>query len=107
MQNLPVGGTAPGAVPADNLPTAPSQVAEPPQVVELGVTTSEWAIMVRYLWQLLAAGTATGAAYLISLLGYHFQIPPDVLTAIVGLEVSGALAVSSYALSRGIRKHGA
>lgn len=102
-------------------PISPPPVPEPAPVAEAGVTTSEWALAVRYLQQLLAVGTvavfvkvSTLACPLVATvftLGnacstFHPTIPSDLLSLIVGLEVTGAIGVAGYAVSRGIRKVG-
>lgn len=82
----------------------PIPVPEPSALVTAGVTTSEWLLVVRYGQQLAAAGTATVVAYITAKIGLHLAVPPEVLTAIVGLELSGAVAVVGYAISRGLAK---
>jgi hypothetical protein len=81
-------------------------VPVPPVVAEQGVTTSEWALVVRYLYQLAAVGTVAVVTKLGHLVGVNVTIPTDLLTLIVGLEVTGAIGIGTYAVSRGIRKAG-
>ena len=102
---------APPAVPtpppAPVVPPIPvPDVPVPAVVAEAGITTSEWALVVRYLYQLAAVGTVAVVTKVGALFGFHVTIPTDLLTLIVGLEVTGAIGVGTYAVSRGIRKAG-
>lgn len=102
-------------------PITPAPVPEPAPVAEAGVTTSEWQLVIRYVQQLLAVGTvavfvkvstlACPLAASLFTLGnacstFHPTIPSDLLSLIVGLEVTGAIGVAGYAVSRGVRKIG-
>jgi hypothetical protein len=84
----------------------PTDIPEPPKVAEAGVTTSEWRALVIFARQLAGAGTATLVAYVSLKLGVHLNVPPEVLSAFVTLEIGAAVAVAGYAISRGIRKFG-
>jgi len=78
----------------------------PPSPIEPGISTSEYAVLVAFLRQLLAVGTAALVGYATLRLGLHVNVPPEVLQALVGLEVTGVLGVVGYAMSRGVRKLG-
>ena len=85
----------------------PNTPPEPQPLLEYGVTTSEWRLVVIYLKQLAAAGTAAAIAYATARVGLHLDVSPQVLDVLVQLEVAGAVAVVGYAVSRGVRKSGA
>lgn len=87
--------------------TDPSALQEPQPLIEAGVTTSEWRLVVRYLQQLAAAGTVALVGYLAARFGLKADIPPQLLDTLVQLELAGGVAIVGYALSRGIRKSGA
>lgn len=103
-------------------PITPPVPPEPSPVAEAGVTTSEWQLAIRYLQQLLAVGTVAVVVKVSAIacplvaglfnLGanacanYHPTIPPDLLSMVVGLEVTGMIGVAGYAISRGVRKVG-
>lgn len=117
----PMPSPAPSPEPAHNPPVqnppvvvpdlppevTPPPIPEPPIVAEQGVTTSEWAALVRYGIQAAGVGTAQ-LANVISESIWHVGvvIPNSVQLFVGGLELAGALAVAGYALSRGIRKLG-
>jgi hypothetical protein len=86
-------------------PVNPPPIPEPAPVAEAGVTTSEWKLVLAYL----AQGAAVGTADLVNVVSntiWHVSvvIPAPLLQAVVDLEFAAALAVGAYAISRGIRK---
>lgn len=84
----------------------PGLPPEPSALVERGVTTSEWRALVLYAKQAAVTGTVAVVSYVGLKVGVHFNIPSEALNAIIDLELGGALAVASYAVSRGLRKMG-
>ncbi len=90
--------TTPAAV-VIPLPVLPDP-AEPAQIAEAGVSTSEWKLAVAYLTQL--AGTATAGAAAAA--GFHF--PTFIVQYAAQAEVLGAVLVAVYVLGRSIRKKG-
>lgn len=81
------------AVTASTQPNIP----EPLPVAEAGVTTSEWALVVRYAYGATLAGVAVIAARV----GLN---PPDVEAVVAATVLSVGVAVASYVYSRGVRK---
>ena len=101
----PMGGTptTPSVVPVP--PTAtpavvPPVVPVPPILGGAGVTTSEWKLVIGYVAQAAAVGTAA----VIAKFGFH--VSDADLQLIVNLEFAVAIPVVGYALSRGLAKVG-
>lgn len=103
----PVVPPLPTPTPVPTPTVEPPPIPEPPPVAEAGVTTSEWRALIGYAAQAAAAGTlAVVNAVSQALWHVSVSISPDVLQAVVDLELAAGFVVGLYAVSRGIRKIG-